>query len=99
MRALLSVLYGLVAHALFFVAFLYAIGFVGNIAVPKSIDTGATAPLTQTVLVIGIYLKERDLVHQFGDQYLRYRKQVGMLMPRFGRKVPEQLGEERSRVS
>lgn len=32
-------------------------------------------------ILVGIWFEERDLVHQFGDQYRRYREQVGMLMP------------------
>lgn len=32
-------------------------------------------------IVIGIWFEERDLVAQFGDQYRRYRSQVGMLFP------------------
>lgn len=51
MGAILSLGYGAVAYALFLVAFLYAIGFVGNLVVPKSIDTGPTAPLALALLV------------------------------------------------
>lgn len=35
-------------------------------------------------ILVGIWFEERDLVAQFGDQYRRYREQVGMLLP--GRK-------------
>jgi len=32
-------------------------------------------------ILIGIAFEERDLVAQFGERYLRYRRQVGMLIP------------------
>jgi methanethiol S-methyltransferase len=42
--------YGIASYVVFLGAFLYAIGFVGNLIVPKSIDTGEQAPFWQAVL-------------------------------------------------
>jgi protein-S-isoprenylcysteine O-methyltransferase Ste14 len=51
MGAFLSLCYGLVVYVFFLGTFLYAIGFVGNVFVPKSIDTGAAVPLAQALIV------------------------------------------------
>ena len=44
------------------------------------------AAVTTAYIFVGIFLEERDLVAQFGEQYQRYRTQVGMLIP-FRRKA------------
>jgi|SRR5579862_745099 len=51
MGRLLGFLYGIIAYIVFFAVFLYAIGFVGALGVPKTIDSGAAAPLTEALIV------------------------------------------------
>src|SRR5437868_13122657 len=48
---IIAFLYGLVAYLTFFVTFLYAVGFVANLVVPKGIDSGAEASLTESLIV------------------------------------------------
>jgi len=51
MGRITAFLYGLVAYLIFFVTFLYAIGFVTGLAVPKTIDTGPIVPIGEALVV------------------------------------------------
>ncbi len=41
------------------------------------------AAIATAYIFVGIQLEERDLVAFFGDRYIRYRREVGMLLPRY----------------
>lgn len=56
MARIMVLLYGIVAYVLFLGTFLYAIGFVGNWFVPKSIDSGEAGPAGMALLVNGALL-------------------------------------------
>jgi methanethiol S-methyltransferase len=56
MRKFIFLLYGVISYAVFFGAFLYAIAFVGNLIVPKTIDVPGGSVSAQAFMVDALLL-------------------------------------------
>ena len=66
----LSFLYGAVSYLAFLVSFTYAIGFVGNVLVPKGIDTPPHGSLPEALLVnvllLGLFAVQHSVMARKG---------------------------------
>jgi protein-S-isoprenylcysteine O-methyltransferase Ste14 len=75
---LVAFLYGAASYVVFFLTFLYAIGFVSGLLVPKAINTGTVVPLTEALvanlLLMSIFAVQHSVMarKQFKQWWMQY---------------------------
>ena len=63
MHRIIGFIYGVLCYVVFFASFLYAVGFIGNFLVPKSLDSEVTVGLPVALLINGALLALFALQH------------------------------------
>jgi protein-S-isoprenylcysteine O-methyltransferase Ste14 len=77
--------YGVLSYLIFFGTFLYAIGFVSNLIVPKSIDSGPSTPLAEALTVDLLLLSVFAIQHSIMARPVFKRRWTLFVPPPFER--------------
>jgi len=80
MGRIIGFLFGLVAYLVFLPTFLYAIGFVTGLGVPKTIDDGPVVPVTEA-LIVNLLLLSLFAVQHSGMARKPFKRWLTQFMP------------------